>query len=308
MSDYDKKIQYNKNQAKQYEWTPEWFGATDFDERLVKNIIAFQIENGLSGDGMCGPATFRRLWTIRQEDDEALHTLPDQGYSNRVIVHNGTAHEILWDKVRLWSDEGGLTTKDGCYSSYAGKKDRDPSFFVTHWDVCLSAKSCASVLRKRGISVHFCIDNDGTIYQLLDTQHAAWHAGGRNWNHTSIGVEVSDAYSLKYQDWYERKGFGPRPIWKDAKVHGKTLKPFLGFYDVQVEALAALWEATSRACDIPLELPTELYGVDARTAAKDFKGYCCHFNLTNRKIDCAGLDMPMVLAKALEIRKKYEGG
>ena len=61
------------------------------------------------------------------------------------------------------------------------KPDRKPTFFVNHWDVCLSADSCAKVLNKRGISVHFLIDNDGTIFQMLDTQHKAWHAG-----HSSI--------------------------------------------------------------------------------------------------------------------------
>ena len=43
-------------------------------------------------------------------------------------------------------------------------------------------------------------NDDGTIYQLLDTQHAAWHAGGRLWNHTGIGVEIANAYYLKYQN------------------------------------------------------------------------------------------------------------
>lgn len=297
----DQIIKYNKIQARKFGWDPSWFDHDAWDYELVEKIKQFQDEQGLSTDGMCGPGTYRRLWTER-EDDHSPAT--EAGNSERVIIHNGKQFPIYWNKVRLWSDHDGLGCKSGTYTSYAGRSDRSPDFFVTHWDVCLSAKSCANVLSKRGISVHFCIDNDGTIYQLLDTQHAAWHAGGRTWNHSSIGVEVSDAYSLKYQSWYEKKGFGKRPIWDDAKVHGKSLKPFLGFYDVQIDAIAALWEATSRACDIPLEVPSVGPKVDPRAQQGSMQGYCCHYHLTTRKIDCAGLDMDLVLQKAIAIRKE----
>ena len=57
--------------------------------------------------------------------------------------------------------------------------ERNPSFFVCHWDVCLSSKMCHRVLKQRGISVHFAIDNDGTIYQFMDMNDVAYHAGGK---------------------------------------------------------------------------------------------------------------------------------
>ena len=78
------------------------------------------------------------------------------------------------------------------------KPQRDVKMFVNHWDVCLSSKSCERIMKKKGTSVHFCIDNDGTIYQLLDTQHAAWQAGTRVTNLASVGVEISNAYYKKY--------------------------------------------------------------------------------------------------------------
>ena len=74
---------------------------------------------------------------------------------------------------------------------------REPKLFVNHWDVCLNSKSCFKVLQNRGLSVHFLIDNDGTIYQTMDMQHIAFHAG--NHNDVSIGVEISNAYYPKYQ-------------------------------------------------------------------------------------------------------------
>ena len=304
----EKKISYNKTQSRKFEWTPDWFGASGFDEDLINKITAFQLNNGLSGDGMCGPSTYRRLFTERESNISEYEPDPPTTMVGpfNTIVHDGHHHVIHWDKVKLWDEKGGLKSKSGCYTSYAGKEDRNPTFFVNHWDVTLSAKYCSQILDKRGISVHYCLDNDGTIYQLLDTQHTAWHAGGRNWNHSSIGIEISDAYSLKYQSWYEKRGFGSRPIWKNAKVHGKTLDPFLGFYDVQLDALAALWEAISRACGIPLEIPSVAPGLDPRAKNNDVTGFCCHYHLTTKKIDCAGLDLQLILDKALAIRKKHE--
>jgi len=144
------------------------------------------------------------------------------------------------------------------------------------------------------------IDNDGTIYQALDTQHGAWHAGGRRWNASSIGVEISNAYYPKYQNKYVSRGLGARPIWDDAVVHGSKQKPFMGFYDVQIQALKALYKAVHKATGIPLETPLGddgemLTTVSKEAAANKFKGFISHFHLTKRKIDCAGLDIKKIL-------------
>ena len=41
--------------------------------------------------------------------------------------------------------------------------------FVVHHDGCSTSDMCFSVLQnERGLSVHFMIDNDGTIYQTID--------------------------------------------------------------------------------------------------------------------------------------------
>jgi N-acetyl-anhydromuramyl-L-alanine amidase AmpD len=44
----------------------------------------------------------------------------------------------------------------------------------------------ASVAPHR-VSAHFCIDRDGTVYQLVDTVRTAWHAS--QVNSRSIGIE-----------------------------------------------------------------------------------------------------------------------
>ena len=291
------KIFYNKSSSDSLGWEPEWFGVSDHDERLVKAIRSWQKKNGLTADGLCGPSTYRRIWTERESEisDYILFCPPDR--DDNVIICNSKPVIIEWPKVVLWDEPNGLNLNKGYYD-YSGKPDREPTMFVNHWDVCLSAKSCASVLKKRGISVHFCIDNDGTIYQLLDTQHGAWHAGVGKINHKSIGVEISNAYYTKYQGWYEKNGFGQRPVVTDAWVNGNKLSEHLGFYDVQIEAAKALWKACASAYDIPLK--TVLSGdSDFKTSTKTertvssgtFKGIVSHYHITKKKIDCGGLDI-----------------
>ena len=96
---------------------------------------------------------------------------------------------------------------------------------------------------------------------------------------------------------------GERPIQKAGVVHGRTLKPFTWFYPAQIEALKALWVATSNAYGIPLDFPKNDDGTPCTTVHDgckklEFSGFCNHYNFTNRKIDCAGLDMEGLLKEA----------
>ena len=249
------KVFYNKSSASNLGWDPTWFGCEYFDDTLTSAVRKWQRENGLTADGLVGPTTYRRLWTERESEISSFKPANRRFDSNRWIVHNGKFIPIEWKKVVLWDEHSGLDTKKGNYYDYSGKPDRKPTFFVNHWDVCLSSESCANVLKRRGASVHFCIDNDGTIYQLLDTQHGAWHAGGQKWNQKSIGVEISNAYYTKYQSWYEKNGLGARPVLEDSWTHGSKHKPHLGFYPIQIEAARALWKAVHIGYGIPLECP-----------------------------------------------------
>ena len=291
------KVYYNEASAAKLGWDPTWFGHDAYDEKLVRAIKRWQKENGLTADGLCGPGTFRRIWTEREANisDYVSPNWDNDGLAR--IIYNGKEFPIEWDKTVLWTDKGGLMAKLGNYKSMAGQRIRKPTQFVNHWDVCLSSKSCQRVLDRRGISVHFLIDNDGTIYQTMDLQHIGWHAGSSRINAKSIGVEISCAYDLKWQSWYKKNGFGERPIVRDAEVHGKTLRPHLGFYDVQIEALQALWKAVHNACGIPLETPTGAAKntYTATVSSGKFKGFVSHYHITKRKIDCGGLDIEKLL-------------
>jgi len=134
----------------------------------------------------------------------------------------------------------------------------------------------------------------------MDMNDVAWHAGGKTWNDRSLGVEISNAYYTKYQNWYESRDFGKRPVITDAYVHGKKLKEHLGFYPVQLEALKALMKAVHKATGIPLQAPLDRAGktntkVSKKCAEGRFEGFISHYHLTTRKIDCAGLDIKKLL-------------
>jgi hypothetical protein len=289
---------YNESSANQLGWDPSWFGEKYFDDKLVRAVKKFQKQYGLSADGLCGPTTFRRLFTERSTNiDEYEPT--DVRYSN-YIVYNGSFHPIKWDKVVLWSEQGGLAARPGSHYDYTGRPKRQIRLFVNHWDVCLNSRDCQSILDSRGISVHFLIDNDGTIYQTLDMQHGGFHAGKDKVNRASVGVEISNAYYPQYQDWYVRNGYGERSMVEGATVHGATLDPFMDFYPVQIEALKALWVSIHDSTGVEYEAPLDSSGntstkYEQSVAYGNFSGYISHYHVSKQKIDCANLDLKTML-------------
>jgi hypothetical protein len=299
---------YNQSSAANLGWDPTWFGEKYFDEKLTRAVKKWQKEKGITVDGLVGPSTFRRIWTERSaEIDEHKPEAP--AYSN-YIVYNGNFIPIKWDKVVLWSENGALKAKAGNYYNYTGRPPRKIRLFINHWDVCLNSRSCQAVLDKRGISVHFMIDNDGTIYQSVDMQHGCWHAGSSRVNRASVGVEISNAYYPKYQEWYTQNGHGERPILEKVRCQGEELDPFLGFYPVQIRALKQLWKAIYAGLDIPYSTPLTQFGnTDSNYAQHvkygDFKGFASHYHVSKTKKDCAGLDIKTLLE---EVENEEESG
>ena len=283
---------YNEASASKLGWLPSWFipGYTLFDKKLTSAIKSFQKEMGLLDDGICGPTTYRRI-LAKVESERPFMGLSWEPTSSDVLWHNNQPIKINWpaEKVHTFKDEAfpfaiseGLTKKS---------KPRKIKSFVAHWDVCLSSSSCADVLKNRNVSVHFMIDNNGDIIQLHDINDACWHAGVGTVNENSVGVEISNAYYTKYQDWYIKNGFGPRPIITDAKINGKSLDEHLGFYDIQLRALSALMQAIHSACGIPYIVPEKQDYYSPETTKASWQGFMNHFNCSDKKIDCGGYNL-----------------
>jgi len=271
---------YNKKSAKKYGWHPSWFDRhlTDFDTELIECIKWFQLIHDLEVDGMVGPMTFRRALSTR-----------DLETSKNYILVDGQHIDIDWDvKIDLMPKN--------CFKTW--RKEREPNMIVTHWDATTSAEKCKRVLQARGISTHFCIDNDGVIHQYVDVNNVAWHARGVN--NCSIGIDFTNAYYLKYKNYYINKGFNERPVCKDSVVHNVKLRPHLGYYPVQISAYKKLVETLCSHYDIPFCVPTDDEGnlsdtVDKSAAKGKFNGVVCHYHLTRGKIDCAGLKLKEII-------------
>lgn len=189
--------------------------------------------------------------------------------------------------------------------------------FVLHYDVCGTSRQCFKVLHDlRGLSVHFMLDLDGTIYQTLDLKERAWHAGSGN--DRSIGIEIANigAYpDMKtLEKWYGRDernrpivtlpawmgdgglrspGFIARPARPEpvaGEIHGRRYLQ----YDFTPQQYAALGKLTATLCRvlprIKPQFPREPDGRIATRVLTDpelarFSGILGHYHLTTDKID-----------------------
>jgi hypothetical protein len=290
---------YNEASAQKLGWVPQWFGAKEFGDELITKVKEFQNEHGLSSDGLVGPITFRRVYTELEARQELLNSMregKEEEFSSPHILCAGRPVPIEWEKVITMRDEKSLALPRSCYEG-SMNFERKPTLIVTHWDAALSASSCKKILERRGLSSHFVIDNDGTIFQMVDTNDAAWHAGSVNG--ISIGIDFSNAFYTKYQKVYRKRGFGNRPL-LDSRVHGGTVGEHLGYYEVQLDAYKALLKALCDQYDIPLECPVDkddelVTAVYKEAKAGKFKGVVCHYHLSRKKIDCAGLELKGLL-------------
>src|SRR5258707_10647754 len=78
--------------------------------------------------------------------------------------------------------------------------------FVIHFDAAGTSRQCFNILQDhRGLSVHFMLDIDGTIYQTLDLKERPWHAGPAN--SRSVGVEIANMGA------YPKSGKNPLNDW-----------------------------------------------------------------------------------------------
>lgn len=151
---------------------------------------------------------------------------------------------------------------------------------------------------ERGLSVHFALEDDGRIYQFLDTQVVAWHAGAHNG--CSVGVECC-LFPLVGNDphYYEparcqRTGNLPHAqAWQT--VHGQRLLAYQ-MPDTQVAALAALLAGTWVANGFPEapRFPRAAAGAIPTTTIPQplqHHGLIGHYHCTANKIDPLGVDL-----------------
>ncbi len=191
--------------------------------------------------------------------------------------------------------------------------------FVVHYDVCGTSRRCFEVLHDlRGLSVHFMLDLDGTIYQTLDLKESAWHATIAN--SRSVGIEIANmgAYPLNetatLSDWYRPGADGKvriidpatkrspavadssadlRPC-RDEPVVGTIQGQELRQYDLTPQQYAALARLAATLCKvfpkIKCDYPHDATGAvinhklpDAELAA--YQGILGHYHVQTNKVD-----------------------
>jgi N-acetyl-anhydromuramyl-L-alanine amidase AmpD len=189
--------------------------------------------------------------------------------------------------------------------------------FVIHYDACGTSAACFRTLQEeRGLSAHFLLDVDGTLYQTLDLAEEAWHA--RAANPRSIGVEVAHvgAYPCGAPSpadaWYARDARGTRLVVPDPWARTIRTPGFAGRparpepivgpihgadylqYDFTLEQYAALAKLAAGLARIfpriALDAPRGRDGslrTDALTDAEEaaFHGILGHFHLQEDKRD-----------------------
>ena len=192
--------------------------------------------------------------------------------------------------------------------------------FVIHYDVCGTSQRCFDVLRNRNLTVHFMLDLDGTLYQTLDLQEAAYHATKANGR--SIGIEIANmgAYSKgelassPLPRWYEKDAQGRTQIHLPESAQVPTLskggeplrpsrnEPIVGtvqgqdltMYDLTPQQYEALAKLTTGLCTtfpkIHRDLPRDAQGkvVDHKlddTVYNRYEGILGHFHVQLNKTD-----------------------
>lgn len=198
----------------------------------------------------------------------------------------------------------GVTSRRGEWKKLQAVVDQ----VVLHYDNTGSSATTFGVLQRRGLSAHFLVDVDGTVYQTLDLRERGWHATIAN--ERSIGIEIAQIGAFPPSEvatltrWYETDPIGgvrlktTRPgLYRPQRtelIHGQIQGRDLVQYDFtpeQYTALAHLAAALNRMFPkIHLDTPRDAEGqipsrkLDEKTYTA-FTGLLGHYHIQENKID-----------------------
>jgi len=163
---------------------------------------------------------------------------------------------------------------------------------VIHHDGADSSAECFHILHdERGLSVHFLIDTDGTIYQTLDLADIAFHA--QTVNGVSIGIELCNRGLVALPcSVAHRQRRDPRT----ATIHGQTYRMW-SFTDAQYASLAQLTAELVRIFPrLPLCFPRSGGPIFTKlTEPEQYSGLLGHYHVSAQKWDPGCFDFPRLL-------------
>ena len=204
--------------------------------------------------------------------------------------------------VKLWRDTG---------LGFTGLRRRQETrHLIHHWTGgSRPGPQVFDVLRQRGLSVHLCVDPDGTVWQFCDLDRRCSHAGSLDdWDHDghelsanawSIGVEVVNPAAPRSPVQGVQ-----RAVVREA-IHGQA-QDATCFTASQTRALLELTRVICERYELPVAVPMESGDVVARVLTEPefeaFYGVLGHYMLTRRKRD-PGLALMRAVA-AMPLRGK----
>ena len=261
------------------------------------------------------------LFAFAKATAVAVEPPASQGTS---IIVSGQAFEV-GSPVVLWREPQGfdayqtrcIDQRGGCCDGeskrYGVRKGIDRgtldelknevSQLIFHFDGCVNSRSCFKSMHNRprpsgegcGLSAHFMIDADGTIYQTLDLLERAYHA--EEANSDSIGVEICNRGRVDRSEWPKLPSdYRTRPT-RDITVNGDRHEAY-EFRPEQYRAIVALTRTLLRVFPKIKPIIPEVNGKPIMDTLPDplaFAGILGHLHIEKKKWDPGALDWHRIL-------------
>lgn len=253
----------------------------------VKGLQRQLFGSGPSCDGMLGRGTWAKVLKCYDnvEESDDYWVINDR----RVAVESDTP-------IVNYDQSNGLDLhKYGHFSSRGGAK---PQYIVVHWGG-LDPRHCHRVFSNpdRKVSSHVGIgidpeDMTPKVFQYLDLEHKAWHAGPANT--LSVGIDICQQPGLKWSNHYSRNGYDTHVI-ENPTDRGPSR--VLSLDPRVASAVRDTIKTLCHALNIPMRSPRgpdglsnsgEIYhGVMSKSALNSFEGVVGHHHIVKKKWDCA---------------------
>jgi len=276
---------YRKLPAKSFEKYPglseDPVSGPDYAKKtFASSVLKFQVDHFPSEqdhDGKLGNDTWSAL----------LETYPQTGV--RKYIHNGV--EVIADPsrtsaIKTWRDKGGYDLHpDGDFRKPKGGAVRKLDRIVLHWGGT-SARRCWRALQNRNLSSHFGVD-EVVIYQWLDLNFKAWHAGKANTG--SIGIDICQQPTVSFFEHYRKRGFNDIKVVKNDSKPLRGHKEVITLHEKTAQSTRDLVVDLCELFDIPLRVPRNTDGSYCYEVInwESFRGVVGHFHSSPGKWDPA---------------------
>lgn len=257
--------------------------------RGVFQLQGFLFGNNTPPDGKLGPATWAATLSKFDPVNDKSEYWVRKG--RRLPVNAEFVSFVNFDQP------GGLDLhRVGHFST---RRNAPPHIIVVHWGG-LNPQHCYDVFcdPDRKVSSHAGIGlnaaGEPTVYQYLDLQHVAWHAG---WvNSYSVGIDICQQPETKWRDHYTRAGLAVDSIQNPT---GRGPSRVLSLDPRIAHATREAVVTLCKSLDIPFVFPRGPHGMSPSGAhfhgvldrelitRGAFRGVVGHHHISPQKWDCA---------------------